>query len=224
MRNLFIFCLLFLTSGCAVWNYFVPCDDCALATDESFQSTDEMGVLAIGLTVIPTSTVAAPDSDAGVSSDDEIAGNIGWLVTYEQAQDSEPVQGQSKAKQPGNQDLMDLRFPPGLTAGQHRLVLWRVPPGRWALRNGRIGDGSNSILTQVLKPWGAITHVSAGHITYAGELSITANPQGKIRSYVLDVGYDPQFAHRALEEFTQISAPMEDVPFTEVHREKLRGH
>lgn len=213
VRYLFVLCLLFLTSGCAVWDYFIPCDDCPLAIDESFQSDDKMGVLAIGLTVIPDVGAISPNPDEGLE------GDIGWLVNSLEAQDPDHPLTLSE-----NQDLRELRFPPGLIAGHHRLVLWRVPAGQWALRHGRMGTGSDSLLTQVLKPWGSTTRVSPGRIAYAGEIRISANAQGKNHGYILGVGYDPQFAHKALEEFTQVSAPMDDAPLTELRREKLRGH
>lgn len=215
LRILFILCLLFMTSGCAVWTYFTQCDTCALTTDDTVESADGMGILAVGLTVIHDD---AGETDQG---GDDIDGSIGWFGdTLSVPSSDTDADGDHPPSLSDTTTMVDLKFPDGMTAGEHRLVLWRVPPGRWALRHGRLGSGSDSRLSRIFSPWALTTRVTAGQITYAGEIRITA----KSRSPLLEIAHDPAFARQALSAYDKIGLPLIDSPLNDLHREKPRGH
>ncbi len=213
MRVLFALFLMVSLSGCAVWNYLFQCDTCALAADDAASLGEGMGILAVGLTV----TVA---DGASVGIDDgTVEGSIGWM-----GQSLTPPPEADEAPQPQTRSTqtttLDLQFPDGLKAGEHRLVLWRVPPGRWAVRHGRMGSGDGSLLSGIFTPWSVTTRVEPGRVSYAGEIHITARPGPP----QIEIGHDFGFARDAVSAYPFVNQPLQDVPFTEVHREKRRGH
>ena len=154
--------LALFVSGCDVAEVLFTCPDCALKPDEAaFQSQDEDGILAFGLTV-----------DAPTTLDDPVTGSIEWL-----------------AAAGDDVTLRELTFPSDLLPGQHRLILWRVPAGTWSLRNARVGEGRQSRLSKVLVDQTAATVVRAGHITIAGEIRVKATSVPPIMSYGLEASF-----------------------------------
>ena len=228
MRTVFLLCLMLMTSGCAVWTYFRQCDECALTSNSPFYSDDEWGILAVGLTV-QTTTPSGHEGD-----DAEIKGSLGWFsrpphhpnndhpperppperLPHDPAIPPPPSRHQSGA------EMVELKFPEGLVPGERILVLWRVPAGRWALRHGRIGTGSNTRLSQIMPPWAKVTHVKPGRITYVGDVTVRTSEAATS----VETSFDSSFAHQGLSAYPKIIADMDDMAMIEVHRERPRSH
>ena len=165
------------------------CDDCALAPDDvDFSETDSDGLLVFGLTV-----------DVPGPAGQDVLGSVGWL-----------------AQSASGLDVREVLFPQDLQPGQHRLVVWRVAPGIWSLRHGRLGEGRNAVLTQVLSHEAAATKVLPGHVTLAGEIRIrSTNGQPEV-VYNLETA----FSRQQLQAYRDVVAPSEEMPLVDLRRVK----
>jgi len=123
-----------------------PCDTaCPFARDQSFGPGADYGLLVFGLTV----KGPAPGKD-------DLGGHVDWLV---ETADSEP-------------DLGEIYLPDGLKPGQHVVLVWRAEPGTWSLRQVRWQLGDQSGATPPYGGRALATEVTAGAVTYVGELTI----------------------------------------------------
>ena len=145
MRVANLMVLAFCLGGCSVVDYLTDCFDCALIREDAeFHADDPYGLLAFGLTVDPSA-----------AAETSVIGSLDWVV-----ENQEEIA------------LRPLTIPKDLRPGQHRLILWRVPPGTWSLRNARLGEGRNSRISVAMADQSAATFVRPGRITIAGEIRI----------------------------------------------------